>query len=305
MRVSSLIVPALALCALAIHAPAAGAATVPDSLTRLPQWSEPAEYKVRMSVKNGTESVVIDRYVSRGRSRTDMGAQGMNFSMIEMADSSSYMLVPEQKMIMKTSMKAGPEGGKSGPPPEAHVTFLGPDSLAGHTALKYRMDYEGGSGTVWVDPATGAPRRMESKEGSIDWSDLVVGPQKDELFKLPKDFKTLDMDEMSKSMAGGGMMSAMGGGMGVSPMGMVAGKGAQMGQQAAENYGGTVGAGIGAGLGGPLGAMAGHYIGSHVAGWITGKATHALMPGMQGMQGMQGMPGMEGMQGALPAKRHK
>lgn len=300
MRTPSLIVPALALCALAIHARVASAATVPDSLNRLPRWSEPAEYRVRMNITSGGQAVVIDRYVSRGRSRTDMGAQGMSFSMIEMPDSSTCMLVPAQKMIVKNSMKAGPEAGVASPPPDARITFLGPDSLAGHAALKYRMDYEGGAtGTVWLDPASGAPRRMESKDGSIEWTDLVIGAQKDEVFKLPKDFKTIDMDEMSKSMPGGaGMMSGMGGGMGAPPMGMLGG----MGQQAAQNYGGTVGAGIGAGLGGPLGAMAGHYIGSRVAGWITGKATNAMMPGMQGMPGV---PGMEGMPGAMPAKRRK
>jgi hypothetical protein len=264
----------------------------PESLNEFPRWREPAEYHVQMRVKNEQQNIVIDRYISKGRTRMDMAAEGMAMSLIELADEkhTAYMLMPSEKMAMKQSWAAPKADTTTHPPASGRVTYMGRDTLRGRSVLKYRFDYEGGTAYSWNDVASGAPMRMESKEGTIDRSDPEAVAQKDELFRVPKDYQTMDMDALR------GAMSGMGGpGMGVPGMGgpgagvmsgmsgMAKGMLGNAGQQMAQNAGGSLGATIGAGFGGPLGAMVGHYVGSKAAGWLAGKATNAVMPGTQGM----------------------
>jgi hypothetical protein len=151
---------------------------------------------------------------------------------------------------------------------------------------KIRVEMNGETAYAWNDPVTGAPRRMQSSSGSIDWSDPIVGPQEEELFEVPKGYQTMDMDEMRGMMGSASPLGALAGGMG--GMGGISGMAknqlAGMGMSAAQNFGGSLGSAAGASLGGPLGAMAGQYIGSKVAGWIAGKATHAIAPGPTGIE---------------------
>jgi hypothetical protein len=244
-----------------------------------------------MRIVHEGDTLGITKYLSKGRSRTDMVAQGMTMSMIELgdADQTTYSIMPAQKMAMKQSGVKGmkPSSEIDAPPADiaGHVKLVGSEMIGGRRANKYRVDVSGETAYAWNDPVTGAPLRMESSSGSIEWSDVVVGPQKDELFTVPKGYQTMDMDEMRSMMGAGGPLGAMGGAMGVGGIGgMAKSQLAGMGMQAAQSYGGSLGAAAGASLGGPLGAMAGQYIGSKVAGWIADKATNAIAPGPAGFQ---------------------
>lgn len=256
-----------------------------DSLGRLPEWHEPAEGQVHMRIVHEGDTLGITKYLSKGRSRTDMVAQGMAMSMIDLgdADQTTISLMPAQKMAMKQSrakaMKMGGETASEIAEPPAdiagHVKLVGSEMLGGRAANKYRVDVNGETAYAWNNPVTGAPRRMESSTGTIDWSDPIVGPQKDELFTIPKGYQIMDMDEMMSKMGAAGPLGAMGG---MGGMGGIGGMAKGMGVQAASNFGGSLGSAAGASLGGPLGAMAGQYIGSKVAGWIAGKAANAIAP---------------------------
>jgi len=292
-----IIVLSLVILGRATPVPSSPPSPPSDTLSRLPEWHEPAEGQVRMHIVHEGDTLGITKYLTKGRSRTDMVARGMSMSMIDLGDpdQSTITLMPAQKMAMKQSrakaMKMVGETANAPAEPPAdiagHVKLVGSEMLAGRTANKYRVEIDGETAYAWNDPMTGAPRRMESSTGTIDWSDPVVGPQKDELFTIPKGYQIMDMDEMRAQMGAGGplgAMAGMGGMAGMAGMGGVGGMAKGMGVQAASNFGGSLGSAAGASLGGPLGAMAGQYIGSKVAGWIAGKAANAIAPSPAGPQ---------------------
>jgi hypothetical protein len=264
-----------------------------------------------MTMKGPEGDAVIDRYISNGRSRMDLEAQGERMSMIDVGDEAQtyYSLMPSEKMAIKDSWKSlhvahGADSTVHGlaptaPPPSARVTALGRETIDGRDALKYRVETEGGMATAWIDAQQGAPLRMESEKGTITFTLPETGPQKAELFEVPKDYQTMDMaamrSQMSAMMPGGlpGGIPGMGGGMG--GFGAMA-KGAMgsMAHQTATQAGGDLGASVGAGIGGPIGAMVGRYIGQRAAGWLADKVTGGGGSGGSGMPGFSGAAGMSG-----------
>lgn len=275
----------------------AGAAT-----PALPFLTPPPSYSVDMVITNGKESMTMRRAIDGPRTRTDMEAAGKQFTMIELGDEAgtSYMLMPEEKRAIKQSRAAMKpmmdKMGKDMPEPVAQpaagqVEKVGQEKKNGVLCDKYVATSEQGVATMWVNPATQQPVRMESAEAAVDFNNFVVGAQPAKLYEPPKGYEVTDMDEMMKKMgdmkggmsgmmgAGGGLagVGGVGGGMGLSGgiNGMAGNFGQQMGSQMGTQFGTT----LGAAFGGPIGAMAGGYVGGKIGGMIGRKTATAITPG--------------------------
>jgi len=270
------------------HAPPAAAAAVWEKIG-LPHYEAPASYSEDLVITSAGQTMVMKRAYDKGRSRTEMSADGQNMVMIELGDErgTTYQLMPDRKEAMKQSRRAMNDatGGRLdkaeaarakepkndvGPPPDMKVEDLGDDATAGAPSRKLRLTSSDGVVLAWFEKATGAPLRMEStvegKSSTIEWKNRKVGPQAASLFEVPKSYKVQDMDEMMAKM------KAMSG-MGSMAQGMASGLAQGMG----SNLGASFGASLGASLGGPLGAVAGQYIGGRIGGMI-GKKAGSVVP---------------------------
>lgn len=291
--------------------PASLGAEPPPVAASLPAWQEPEAYSVELRIQSGGGTYTMRRNVDHGRIRTHMGLEDQEVVLIELGDEAEtmYMLMPSQETAIKqssramkqflpdtaatlggsiSSMAVGPQGVAG-----EGVELLGTEMIDGRSARKYRATSPEGAVLAWFDDATSAPIRMEAETGGeksvLEWKDLNIGPQKAELFEIPKGYNVQDMDEMMKqaqAMGGmpgmGGALGGMGGmsGIGGMPgMGGLGGMGGQMGSQFGSQMGSQVGATFGGSLGGPLGAMAGGYIGGKIGGFLGRKAAGAVLPG--------------------------
>ena len=327
---------------------AAGTAAAPSATAApLPDWHEPDAYSVDLVVTGDGQTFTMERAVDHGRMRSHISMDNEHeMVLLELPDEkgTTYTLMPAQKMALKQTAEdtaamtaeaggaaeraesaepAEPHGrpgaaaAASAPPADVKIELLGTEEIDGKSARKYRVTSPDGSGLAWFDAQTNAPMRMESevegKKGVLEWKNWKVGPQKAELFEVPKDYQVQDVGAMMQMMkgmsgrqlggiapgsAGGGLPGGMGmpggtsmpGGMGMPggmpgglpgglpgmPGGMgVGGMGQRMGSQFGAQFGST----LGASFGGPLGAMAGHYIGGKVGGFFGKKLAGAVTPG--------------------------
>lgn len=252
----------------------------------LPDWQRPDAYSVDMEMSSDGETFTMQQTVDHDRTRTHLVMDGDEMILLDLPDDggTTYTIMPSEKMAMKqtaadrAAMGVKAEKTDAAPAPDAKIEPLGPDKVDGVDAQKYRISSPEGEVLAWFDAKTSAPVRMESnadgKKGVIRWKNWKTGPQKADLFAVPKDYEIQDMGEISRMMQS---MGGMPGGMpGMSmPGGAMGGLGGQMGSQ----FGAGVGSQLGAAFGGPLGAAAGHYIGGKVGGMIGRKAAGAVTPG--------------------------
>lgn len=272
------------------------------ALPGVPTWQAPPEYSVDMQMSSGENQVTMHRAIKGESFRTEMEAEGHSMIMLERAEEPgmTYNIMPAEKMAMKMNAakmqeraeKMGKMPKEEAQPPAKEVVpqieKLGSEKVNGVDAAKFKVTAEDHTALMWLDPANGAPLKMQSGEATIEWKNYKVGPQPAKLFEVPKEYQLIDMDEQMKQMekmGGGGMMrGAMGGGM---PMGMggpgggggmLEGMAGRYGGQMGQGFGQQIGAGIGASFGGPLGAMAGQYIGGRVGGWIGRRVATAVTP---------------------------
>lgn len=252
----------------------------------LPEWNRPAAYSVDLEMSSDGQTFTMQQAVDGARSRSRVLMDGREMIVLDLPDDggTTYMVMPSEKMAMKQKASdmaatADEPATKAAPESDVKIESLGPDPVDGAAAQKYRISSSDGVVLAWFDAGTSAPLRMESDAGGhksvIRWKNWKPGPQKAELFAVPKDYEVQDLAEISRmmqSMPGGmpgGMpgMSMPGGGMG--------GFAGQMGSQ----LGGGLGSQLGASFGGPLGAAAGQYIGGKVGGMIGRKTAGATKVG--------------------------
>ncbi len=290
--------------AAAIAAAGVGAAPAHAAATAPPGWNAPAEYRLDLEVDSNGEHLVMHRFVSNGRMRTEMTTgDGGSFVMLEMgdADGTSWMLVPGEKTGIKQSAKgmaaaaataakrsaAASETGDADPQGVAPaVERVGRETVDGIECDEYAFTVDGETATSWNDAATGRPVKMESAQGTIAWKNYAAGPQEAGLFAPPEDYAIHDMDAMMKQASDAGMGGMLQGVMGGAGLGFPgAGGVGGMAQGMAGRMGGGIGAGLGAtlggALGGPLGAMAGEYLGGEIGGMI-GRKTAGAVTGAAG-----------------------
>jgi hypothetical protein len=273
----------------------------------LPAYKAPDAYSVDLVIDSPEGRMVMKQSVDKGRTRTDLNADGHDMVMIETGDEKGtmLMLMPEEKRAIKTSSAMMPGmaeqmAGKKAEeeaetaPPDMKIEDLGDEALDGRMVKKLRMSFDEGSALGWFDKTTGAPLRLEStvdgKKTAMEWKNYTVEPQPENLFEVPKSYELMDMEQMMSQAKGmGGNMSGMmgaGGLMGVGAGGMAGMAGGMAGNMAsgmAQNFGqsmgGSLGATLGGALGGPIGSIAGQYIGGKIGRMIGKKVAKAVIPG--------------------------
>lgn len=264
----------------------------------LPEYHEPAAYRVNLVIHSSGRDMVLRRFIDGGRIRSEIAGGEAEMTMIELGDEqgTNFVLMPDEKRAIRqtrgsldamTGEDAKPRtAAKAGAATAADIKVenLGEETREGRALRKLRITSPEGASLGWFDVASGAPVRVESnvngETASIDWKDYQVGPQPAKLFEIPKDYEVTDMDEVAaqmkkmggmKGMGGMGGMGGMRGGMG----GMMGG----MGQSMGAGMGGGLGSALGGALGGPLGSVAGQYIGGKVGGMVGRKAADIVTPG--------------------------
>lgn len=296
----------------AAAAPAVAAAQKPAGLPPgLPAWHPPAEYSEDMIMKSGDQTMTMHRHIQGDKIRTEMALEDEQLVMIEKGGE-SYQIMPSHKMTMKMPASQMAPVDSSGPPPEVRIEPLGTEKLNGRDALKYRISSQGQDGLAWFDPTTGAPLKMQTNDASIEWANFSAGTQATELFELPKDYQTIDLEQIQSAMGGagaglptlppgaitnaqgamsiksakqgpGGMPMPVGGPTGaMSGMGGAGGGVSGLAQQMGSHFGQSMGEKFGAGLGaqfGPLGSTAGSYIGGRVGSWLGAHAAKMVTGG--------------------------
>jgi len=242
------------------------------ALMKMPHYAPPAAYSEDLVITASGQTMTMKRFVNGTKVRTDMNAQGQDFSMIELgdADGTMYNILPKDKRAIKMTARgmmgemhaeASDSTGEETTPPGYKVEYLGEETLDGRSTKKFRMSTSDGSALGWFDANTGQPVRMEGqsdgKPAVMEWKNFKAAPQPAALFQVPKGYEVVDMDAMRAQMKGmpgmSGMMKNMAGGM----MG-------GMGQ--------TMGTPLGGAIGGPLGAMAGGYLGGQIGNSLGHKA---------------------------------
>jgi len=293
--------PALAAGATPAKSGTSSAATTPPATVAeaavnelgLPRWTPPGVGHMAMRVVNKGDTMKVVQYFLNGRKRTDVEAQGMTMSMIQLddADQTTYSVMPSEKMVMKTTRasmekmtrghmpdaasSAAPAGASDAasldtPKALAHVRRVGEDKVDGRAAIQYEVEMDGEKAWSWNDPVTGAPLRMKSTEATIDFTDVSSEKPRDDAFAVPKDYQVMDMSKMPAGMGAGMLSGLMPGGM--SGMSGMAGMGAGM---AAGGKGGVPGAMMGGVPGMPGGMPGAGSAGGMMRNALEQAGTHA------------------------------
>jgi hypothetical protein len=277
----------------AATAPPAAIADAATNELGLPRWTPPDVGHMAMRVVREGDTMKVVQYFLNGRKRTDVQAQGMTMSMIQLddADQTTYSVMPSEKMVMKTTRtsmermtrghmpdpaaNAAPEGASDAASPDApkvvaRVRRVGEDKVDGRAAIQYEVEMDGEKAWSWNDPVTGAPLRMKSAEATIDFTDVSSEKPRDDAFAVPKDYQVMDMSKMPTGMGAGVMSGLVPGGM--SGMAGMAGMGAGI---AAGGKGGAPGAMMGGVPGMPGGMPGGGSAGGMMRNALEQAGTHA------------------------------
>jgi hypothetical protein len=260
----------VAFTALAADAPAPRATAAPPkpappevSVAAAVTATNSQPFSVEMHMTRNGEEVVMKRTLDGPKTRLDMTAKGMSSTMIMLGDEQQTTIAidPAGRRAIKWSEKSAmdrlkeqeptaPSAAASTPsaPQQGVLKLVGQETIDGHATDKYEVDYgDQGKGTMWVDPQTNLPVRMEGQGGRIDFKNYQFGAQAADRFEIPSGYQVTDMDQMMKNMPNTAAsrrqaLAAMAGGLG-------------------SSFGGGLGGGLGM-LGGPLISMVGQFVGS-------------------------------------------
>jgi outer membrane lipoprotein-sorting protein len=148
-------------------------------------------------------------YFSDGKMRMDMNMGGHDAVLInDTAKSTSYMLMPQQKMYMEfhagQNMRGVPKMSdlKSYDPehPCAQMQDMtcekqGTETVNGRSTDKWLMTNkkDNSTNTLWIDKKLHFPVRTVSKEVQMDLTNIQEGQPSASLFEIPSGFRKFDM----------------------------------------------------------------------------------------------------------------
>lgn len=151
-------------------------------------------------------------FVDGPRERRETRMQGMTQVMIiDRAKRTAVMLMPERKFAMNTDF-AKAEGKRDPKNMRWTVTAVGEETVNGVRATKRRVEGvgQGGdrvSGFVWstgdaivVRSELDVTQRGRTSKFRQDLSNLKIGPQGPDLFRVPSDYQTMDRPAMPPGM---------------------------------------------------------------------------------------------------------
>lgn len=182
-------------------------------------WSQPAlaagnmiyekmdptvSYSGNRTVKSNQGRVEMREYHAPGKRRIEMNHQGRNMVMIiRMDKSESWMLIPEAKAYMQSSMTDVNQNTGSGFK-VLEQTAVGKEQVNGYETTKYKgafLDPQGrkGGGYFWLTKDHGIPIKtditLQTAEGKehifTELTELKLGPQPRSLFELPDSYRAI------------------------------------------------------------------------------------------------------------------
>jgi hypothetical protein len=157
------------------------------------------EFSADMKMTAGDQNIESKVYYSKKKARFDMP---MAVSITRMDEGATYVLLPKEKTYMRqpldaeTTAKIGAVGGG-----ETERVLLRKEKINGIDTEKFKVTYSGKQGEMsvyqWLDKDQ-FPVRVEAldKSWSVEYSNLVPGPQPDSLFELPADYKAFQVPSL-------------------------------------------------------------------------------------------------------------
>jgi hypothetical protein len=115
-----------------------------------------------------------------------------------------WVLMPEQKMYMEQPIRPENMAQTGKPQGELERKFIANESVEGRAAKKYLVTYKTDnkkdSVYQWIDNMLQIPTKVESVDGkwSMVYKNIKIGPQKPDLFEVPKGYKKFSMPAMPK-----------------------------------------------------------------------------------------------------------
>jgi outer membrane lipoprotein-sorting protein len=178
--------------------------------------------EMKTSVISGTgagESMTAKYYVGKDRLRMEMNMDGgeeggVHISLHDGDQVTSYMLIPQMKMYMKSvSGEGGMMEEDEGPmlmfgspddadhpcksDPDMTCKKIGSDTVIGRAVDKYLVtevvDGTPTESTIWFDRELLFPIKVEHSEGGMEAVSIEVGKQPDKLFEIPADYREMSM----------------------------------------------------------------------------------------------------------------
>ena len=182
------------MCAAAFAGPA-GAADLPMPTV---------EYSADRVVETEAGTFGGKVYFTKDKERLEtslQGMQGMQSVMILRRDQQTgWMLMPAQRMYQKLDLRRAQQQASSQSADQMTIDEVGPDTVEGHAATKYKMLLKDGSGGgfIWVTQ-DGVPVKMDflGKNGrdktrmTVTLTNLTIGAQDPALFEVPADYKAM------------------------------------------------------------------------------------------------------------------
>ncbi len=175
---------------------------------------EPAEFSATM-VQTLPQNKTITTRINVGKDvvRSEMSHDGqVRITIVDNARHVAWMLNPAKKEYVQ--MQGGAAGGQAGPhrpplpdepgspctQPDAKLTCkkLGTETIEGRPADKWEFISKHDDNTyrslVWIDRELRVPLRQEFAGGVMsELKDIRVGPQPASLFRVPADYKKIEM----------------------------------------------------------------------------------------------------------------
>lgn len=143
------------------------------------------------TTKAGTFSGKI--FVAKEKARMEML---QSVTITRMDKNVVWILIPDQKMYMEQPLK--PENVVAATekmPGEVERKLIGPETVDGKTANKYRVVYSVAdkkeTSFQWIDIDSGLPLKIAAGDGSwvFEYKNLKTGPQPDTLFEIPAGYQ--------------------------------------------------------------------------------------------------------------------
>ena len=176
-----------------------------------PAYAYPKQFSadVVTTIKDG-RAFESKMYMESGKLRTDMNANGMSRSLIVRPDQKKiYQVMVDRKMMIEIPIDPEKYKKAMGPfGPEEKFEWVGPDTVDGVAATKYKMTTGEGNVTfLWIDAARQFPVKIASEDGAytILWKNFQAGPQDAALFEPPSGYQVINAPAVpSASPPGGG-----------------------------------------------------------------------------------------------------
>lgn len=141
--------------------------------------------------------------------RSDMQmSNGMAVSTIIRKDQKKlYHILVAQKMVMVADFDPTKMDNASAVVngPKGKFELVGPDSVDGVAATKYKVTSDGKVSYFWIDTTTKNPLQMAAEDGSytVRWKNYKPGPQDASLFEPPAGYQVMNVPSGMGAPGGG------------------------------------------------------------------------------------------------------